>query len=111
GQVNGKSPVATRHANIWLAKNAIFVEISGRAFSGDIARWSQLLSVLRGKRRLPLWRRLCGESEDGLTLRGVIGFYDVKGLTGASADPQRLEKDCREWQERLRAIGDVFGAE
>ena len=31
--------------------------------------------------------------------------------TGASADPQRLERQAREWQERLRAIADVFGAE
>jgi type VI secretion system protein ImpL len=109
---NGKLPgAATRLCNIWLAKNAVFVEFSGRLFNGDLSRWGQLLNVLRGRPSTPLWRRLWREPDAGLTLRGVIGFCDVQELTGAAADPQRLERECRGWQERLRAIADVFGVE
>lgn len=111
GQAGGSAPVSTRLCNIWLAKNAVFAEISGRMFSGDLGRWSGLLSVLRGKVSVPFWRRLWREPNEGLTLHGVIGFCDVRELTGAAADPQRLERGCRDWQERLRAVGEVFGVE
>jgi len=110
GQTSGTAG-STRLCNLWLAKNAVFAEFSGRVFAGDIGRWSALLGVLRGKASIPLWRRLWREPEAGLTLRGVIGFSDVKELTGAAADPQRLEGACREWQERLRAVSEVFGME
>jgi len=112
GQVTEATPiVSTRLCNLWLAKNVIFAEISGRAFSGELGRWSQLLRVLRGKPSVPLWRRLWGESELGWALHGVIGFCDVKHLTSASSDPERLERHCRDWQERLRVVGEVFGVE
>ena len=111
GQASGSAPVSTRLCNLWLAKNAVFAEISGRVFSGEISRWSELLSVLRGKASVPFWRRLWREPDEGLMLRGVIGFCDVRELTGAAADPQRLERGCRDWQERLRAVGEVFGVE
>jgi len=112
GQAFGPTPfAATRLCNLWLAKNAVFVELSGRLFSGDLARWTQLLGVLRGKPPLPLWRRLWGESDQRWQLRGVIGFSDVKELTGATSDRQRLERQSRDWQERLRAVGEVFGVE
>lgn len=109
GQGNPTAVTPTRLCNLWLAKRAVFVEISGRLFSGDIGRWSQFLKVLEGKRSIPVWRRLWREPDTGLNFRGVIGFCDVKELSGASADPQRLERSCRDWQERLRAISDVFG--
>lgn len=112
GQAFGPSPFAsTRLCNFWLAKNAVFVELSGRFFSGDPGRWTQLLGELRGKPSLPLWRRLWGESDQRWQLRGVIGFCDVKELTGATSDAQRLERQSRDWQERLRAVGEVFGVE
>ena len=102
---------STRICNLWLAKDAIFAEISGKAFSGEAGRWTQLLKILRGTDSIPLWRRVLGKPEKRLDLRGVIGFCDVQEFTGASADPQRFEKYSRTWQERLRAIGEVFGVE
>jgi type VI secretion system protein ImpL len=106
------SPVtSTRLCNIWLAKNAIFAEISGKAFNGEASRWMQLLKVLRGTDTVPLWRRLLTNSGKRLDLRGALGFCDVQEFTGASADPQRFEKCCRIWHERLRAIGEVFDVE
>ncbi|HYR91340.1 MAG TPA: ImcF-related family protein [Terriglobia bacterium] len=110
GQVTGPMP-SNRIGNFWLAKDAIFVEVSGKAFSGDSDRWIQLLRVLRGADSVPSWRRLLGTPENTLALRGVIGFSDVQEFRGASADPQRFEKYCRNWQERLRGIGEVFGVE
>ena len=111
GHASGNSPAATRVCNLWLAGNAAFVEISGRIFSGEPGRWSELLGVLRGRAATPFWRRLWRETDQGMMLRGVIGFCDVKELTGASADPQRLERECREWKERLAAVGEVFGVD
>ena len=112
GQPNGGSATApTRLCNLWLAKNAIFAELSGRLFSGDSERWLQLLGMLRGSRTLPAWRRLRGDPQEGLRLRGVVAFCDVREFSGASADPQRLERYCRLWQERLRGIGETFGVE
>lgn len=108
----GTTPVApTRLCNIWLAKNAIFTEIGGRAFAGDLNRWGQLLATLRGRTTLPVWRRILGETEAQMDLRGVVAFCDSKEFTGAASDPQRLERYSRDWQERLRAIAEQFGAE
>jgi type VI secretion system protein ImpL len=108
----GIMPVApTRVSNIWLAKNAIFVEIGGRAFGENLGRWSQLIDTLRGHSALPLWRRIWGDFGGQMDLRGVIAFCDSKELTGASSDPQRLERYGRDWQERLRAIAEQFGSE
>jgi type VI secretion system protein ImpL len=108
----GASPVApTRLCNFWLAKGAIFAEIGGRMFAAELSRWSQLLVALRGHVPLPFWRRLWGETEPQIDLRGVIAFCDSKEFTGASSDPQRLERYSRDWQERLRSITDRFGVE
>jgi type VI secretion system protein ImpL len=106
----GTTPVSsTRLANLWFAKNAVFAEIGGRAFSGDPARWTPLLRLLRGTSTIPAWRRLLGESERHSELRGVIAFCDSQEFTGAASDPQRLERSVRNWQERLRAVAEVFG--
>ena len=106
----GVSPVAsTRLCNLWLAKGAIFAEIGGRMFSGDLTRWNQLLRGLRGEVSAPLWKRLWREAAPQSDLRGVIAFCDVKEFISASSDPQRLERYCRDFQERLRSIAARFG--
>lgn len=105
----GTSP--TRLCNLWLANNAVFAEVSGRAFAGDGERWRAQLRVLGGTPALSFWQRLWHAPEPGLRLRGVVGFCDVRELTGAAADPQRFERSCRDWQDRLRAISQVFGSD
>jgi type VI secretion system protein ImpL len=112
GQVSGNAPViATRMCNLWLAKGAVFAELGGRAFSGDPGRWSQLLRILRGNAKVPLWRRVWGDPAPQTDLRGVIAFCNCSELTGATSDPQRLERLSSEWQERLGAIAEVFDLE
>lgn len=113
GQVSGTaSVIPTRLCNIWLAENSIFVEISGRVFSSDIARWMHLLEELSGRKsRIPFWRRVWSEPEQRLDIRAVVAFSDVKEFIDAPADHQRYERYSRKWQEQLRAISDVFGIE
>ena len=60
----GTTPVSpTRLCNLWLAKDAIFAEIGGRMFTGDLARWNQLLVVVapssRASRLAPPLGRAC----------------------------------------------------
>src|SRR5262249_54914345 len=40
GQVSTGPVNSTRICNLWLAKDAIFAEISGKSYSGDTARWA-----------------------------------------------------------------------
>jgi type VI secretion system protein ImpL len=111
GRLTGTAEVVpTRLCNIWFAKDAVFIEISGRAFRGDVGRWTGVLKVLLGKQLRPLWRQLWGEPEQGFILRGVVGFIEAKSLTGAP-NLQALEHHSRDWQERLRAVGEVFGVD
>jgi type VI secretion system protein ImpL len=111
GQVAGTGPpMPTRLCNLWVAKGAIFAELSGRAFSGDPARWTQLLRVLRGGASVPMWRRLWREPEQGFALHGAIAFSDGKEFTG-TPNTQALERRTRDLQERLRAVGEVFGVD
>jgi type VI secretion system protein ImpL len=100
---------STRLGNVWLAKNTIFFEIAGRFFDGDLARWTQILRVIRGADSVAPWRRLLGKRQQTVTLRGVIACSELREFTRASADPQRFERYCRNWQDRFRAISEVFG--
>ena len=109
GQESASLPQSsTRLCNFWLARNAIFVEFSGKTFSADLERWRKLLKLLKGEPPLPVWKRLWSQPSRGIALRGIIAFADVKELMGGSADPQRLERSCREWEKRLRTIAEVF---
>ena len=100
---------STRLCNFWLARNAIFVEFSGKTFSGDLERWRKLLKLLKGETPRPLWRRLWPRRSTGIDLRGIIAFTDAKDLVGGTADPQRLERNGKEWEKRLRPVAEVFG--
>ncbi len=78
-----------------------------------LANWHGGVSYsqrLRPQVAVPFWRRLWSGPESRIDLRGVIAFCDSKELTGASSDPQRLERHSRDWQERLRSIAVLFGA-
>lgn len=111
GEVKGRMPLAaTRLCNIWLAKNAVFVEIAGRAFSGDLSRWTQLLRVLRGQAASPGWRRFWTSPAPQVALSGVVAFFDIKNLMG-TGNAESLTRQSRDWQERLGSIGEVFGVE
>jgi type VI secretion system protein ImpL len=104
-----RRPEKTEHLNLWIAGGTLFADVSGQAFSTDADSWTRILGALRGEQKLPIWRRILNDRPSQITLRGVIGFCHVKELIGASADPQRFERYCRDWRERLRTVGEVFG--
>jgi len=111
GQPTGSGlPSSSTPCSLWLARNAIFAEISGHAFAGDLTRWSALLNALRGESKVPLWRRIWREPEQGLVLRGVVGFCDVKEFT-STLEVVSGEHRSRSWDDRLAAIGEAFGTE
>ncbi len=111
GQVTGASGVQpTRLCNIWLLQNAIVAEVSGKVFSGDANRLIELLKILKGKTGLPLWRQIWRGPEHGLELRGVLAFSDCKMFAG-KGEPQNLERQSRDWQDRFRAVGEAFGVD
>ncbi|MEO7649634.1 MAG: type VI secretion protein IcmF/TssM N-terminal domain-containing protein, partial [Bryobacteraceae bacterium] len=105
GRLDNAPP--TRMANIWLAKNAIFIELGGRHFSGDLARWEQLLKILRGSHETTGWRRILQDAELGPELRGVISFSDFQSFL-ASSNPSTIEQPARNAREKLLAVGKVF---
>ncbi len=106
-------PMPTQLCNIWLARNALFVELAGRAFNGELGRWVGLLRVLRGQRSTPQWRRLLGEPDPGTNVRAVLAFCESKEFTAASSPQAREIRDRQvaQWRERLGAIAEVFGIE
>ena len=110
----GSGPAAagsTRLCVIWLVRDAIFVEIAGRVFSGGTDRWAKTLRILRGEAPVSRWRALQGKSAPTANLRGVVAFCDAKEFTSAAADPQRFERFSKTFQDRLRTIGEVFGSQ
>jgi len=112
GQPTGAGQVIpTRIGNVWLARNALFIELGGRAFSGDLGRWASLLRTLRGGSQLSRWQRLFKESDAGLNLRGILAFGDVKEFMGALSPQgrEKLDRLSSLWHERLSAITEVFG--
>ena len=112
GQPSGAGQtIPTRVCNIWLARNALFIELGGRAFSGDLGRWASLLRTLRGGSTLTRWQRLLKETDPGLHLRGIVAFGDVKEFIGASSPQgrEKLDRLSSLWRERLGAITEVFG--
>jgi len=104
-------PNPTRLGNIWLANNSLFVELGGRAFSGDLARWASLLRTLRGGSSVSRWQRFLKEPDPGLSPRGIIAFGDVKEFMGATSPQGRdkLERLSSLWSDRLGAVTEVFG--
>jgi len=58
GQVmaGGASVSPTRVANLWLAQESTFLEVSGRIFNGDATRLSEFLGRLHTGRRMNGWK-------------------------------------------------------
>src|SRR5450755_1584830 len=99
----------TQLCNLWLAGDAIFIEISGHLFAGDLSRWTKVLRALTVKSNIPGWQ-FWRQPDEGLKLKGVIAFADAKDSIAATNPPGRdlLDPQVRKWQERFRAIADAF---
>jgi type VI secretion system protein ImpL len=111
----GGGAVPTRAANIWLAKDAIYVELAGRMFAADAARFKEWLASCRPQSKQGIEKKLAesklGRMLDGGgvagQLRGVLLVVDVKEFTG-SPDMGRLERAAGLIRERLDAIAGHF---
>jgi type VI secretion system protein ImpL len=103
-----RNPAPGDLMNIWLAGDAVFLDIAGRVFSGPSDTWLRLLRALRAQSRRPVWKALWMGPEKAPELRGVVAFVSARDLIGAAPDPQRLDSSCRHWRERLRAVADFF---
>ncbi len=109
GQVRGDAAVqATRVANIWIAQNALFIELSGRLFDGDISRWTEFLSSMTVEPEIAKSRwRVQQRTPTPRLLHGVVLFqnaatYSIDGNGAAIATQASFV------QERLQAIAEVF---
>lgn len=114
GQVVGAgSAIApTRVANLWLAKRALFLEVSGRVFSSDPARLAEFIGVLRARGTGGGWRRWLGlqPSAPAVPLRGVVLVCDSQKFVG-TPEPSELDRSAQQIRDRLFAISGVVGAE
>lgn len=114
GQISGAagSHSPTRVANIWLAQDRLFIDISGRIFSGPPEQLADVLRVLNPDGEptgLARWRRLFQTDAAALPLRGVLSFTPLKDFLG-SPDEARLDRAAHHMRERLEVVGDVFEA-
>jgi type VI secretion system protein ImpL len=110
GQVIGAgAPVtSTRIANIWLANEAIFIEVGGRAFQFDPARFGGLLNVLKPAQSGKSWKDWWNPAVQALRLRGVILCWDLGGFVAAQ-DRTWIERNSQTVRDRLFKIAEVFG--
>ena len=119
GQVaaTGKSVASTRLVNIWLAKDTLYLEISGRIFGGDLTRFTEFVECLRAQPVLsPLRQRIAKTSLGKLfeapapppKLRGVLLFFSTREFIG-TPDVLKIEKATQQIRERLDAVAAHFG--
>ncbi|MBV8818297.1 MAG: hypothetical protein JO022_08050, partial [Acidobacteriaceae bacterium] len=106
GQVQGTG--ATRIANVWLANEAIFIEISGRMFQSEPARFGEFLSVLRPPQPHRGVRALFSPPAPGLQLQGAVVCWDLRGFV-SSHDRGVVERSSGMVRDRLMKIAQVFG--
>ncbi len=114
---SGQDPSSTRVANIWLAKGAIYLEIGGRVFNGDSARFAEWLAELAPKPKLSPTLALFAKtklkfltppSQQPQNLRGVLVVGDMREFLRAS-DMSKLDRFAALVRERLDAISTHFG--
>jgi len=99
---------STTVANIWLAGEALLVEIGGRHFSGDPARWEELLHTLNNRPKVALWKRLLRGNPDGFDFRGIVHCCDLRFFV-SKPGPDQIERQSQLVQQRLRAAVRVLG--
>lgn len=108
GQTRGEGEVApTRLANFFLSRDALFVDVGGRIWEGDLERWAQFLKGFTNQSSGPWWRRLQGKRKP--TVRGVVLFQDVSWFP-EKADLGKVVRQSQRDQQRLQAICETLGA-
>ena len=112
GQVmaGGASVSPTRVANLWLAQESTFLEVSGRIFNGDATRLAEFLGRLHTGRRMNGWKSWLQPMQRPVALRAALLFLDSREFTG-TPEPSKLDRAAQQIRERLLAVADFLGAE
>jgi len=109
GQVSGDPKLSSPSlCNFWFVGQTLFAEPSSQLYSGELRRWTRVLGVLAKRSVDSLLRNAWSGVDGGRTFRGVAVFCDIANFR-LSPDPHRLSALARSYQERLRAVGEVFG--
>lgn len=109
GQVlgTGAGAAPTRVANLWLANDHVFLEISGRVLDSDIARFGEFLRVLAPPVANPGWK-IWQPVPQPARMKGALLVYDTHSFT-TNVDAARIEQNARNMRERLQQIAVRFG--
>jgi len=108
GQVTGGAP--TRVANLWFAQQSLFLEVSGRVFNSEPARFAEFLSGLQPRVKGSGWRRWFQSASASVPLRGVVVVFDVMKFAG-TPEPSELDRSAQQIRERLFAMAGAMGME
>lgn len=112
GQVVGgnASVNPTRVANLWLAEQALFLEVGGRVFGNEPGRFAEFISRLRPDAAVTKWKSWLRPAGKSLLLRAVVLVYDVREFSG-TPELSKLDRAAQQVRERLSAIANSLGAE
>jgi type VI secretion system protein ImpL len=112
GQVVGGSASvnSTRVANLWLAQQALFLEVGGRIFGSEASRFAEFVSRLQSGAAVVGWKSWFQPPNKPVPLRAVLLFYDVREFTG-TPELSKLDRAAQQIRERLSAIASALGAE
>jgi type VI secretion system protein ImpL len=101
---------STRVANLWLAQQSLFMEVSGRVFNSDPARLSEFLGHLQSGAKAAGWRRWFQPPPQPVALRGVVLVFDSQKFAG-TPEPSELSRSAQRIRERLDCIADMIGGD
>lgn len=109
GQVfgSGTGVSGTRLANLWLANECIFLEVSGQVFDHDPEGFAQFLRTLQPSSEPGGWLALWNAPAHTPRFKGVILCYDVR-ILAADTDRSLLAKNAASIRDRLFLVAEVF---
>jgi type VI secretion system protein ImpL len=112
GQVGGGGAGVnpTRVANLWLAQESLFLEVSGRVFASEPGRIAEFLSRLQLASGEPRWKAWWKPAQPAASLRAVLLFFDSREFSG-TPELSKLDRAAQQVRERLSSAASALGAE
>jgi len=107
---DGNSVSPTRVANVWLCQKAVYLEVSGRVFAGEPARFAEFLGRLHSGGASGGWLSKFLSGARPVDMRGVLLVIDARQFTGIP-ELSKLDRAAQQTNERLAAAAGVFGTE
>ncbi|HEY6345544.1 MAG TPA: type VI secretion protein IcmF/TssM N-terminal domain-containing protein [Bryobacteraceae bacterium] len=112
GQVTGGdgSVTPTRVANLWLASDSLFLEVSGRVFNAEPGRLAEFLTVVQPWGGTRGWRRWLRMFQPPVSLRGTLLVVDSRAFK-ETPEPSLLDRSAQQIRERLAVVSSTLGRE